>query len=191
MRIQDGIRTILKGFKNLLGSGLYLLSAGLALEVLTVALRRHVSFPVSLTREIQIALTIPCVVFCVAGMMWFRSTLHLIKVNLMGGENRLVTCGPFNYVRHPLYATLMIALPPLLVIWCADLLFIAPWAALFIIARYIVLLEENRLVRLFGEEYERYRRHVPAFVPYKGAGGKRYREEGGGGDFGGNGEGVD
>ena len=170
----------MRGLKNLIGAGLSLLPAGIALEVLTVAVHRHVSYPVLLSVGTQIALTVPCVVLCLAGMAWFNVSLNLIRVNLMDGENRLVTHGPFNYVRHPLYATLLITLPPLTVIWFKDLLFIAPWAALFIVARYIVLPEERRLVGLFGEEYERYRRHVPAFLPYKGAAGARFREESGG-----------
>jgi len=185
MGMKDRILALLRGLRNLLGSGMRLLLVGIALEVVTVALHRYVSLPVSLTREMQIALTVPCVVFCVTGMVWFNSTLRLIKINLMGGENRLVTHGPFNYVRHPLYATLLITLPPLLIIWFADLLFLVSWAALFIVAHYVVLPEERRLVRLFGKEYERYRRYVPAFIPYKGAGGKRYREDRGGNDSGG------
>ena len=32
------------------------------------------------------------------------------------------------------------------------------------------------LVETFGEAYQRYRRCVPAFLPYKGAAGGRYRE---------------
>ena len=185
----DRILALLRGLKNLLGAGLYLLPAACALELLVVFLHRFVSFPVPLAREMQIALTALCALFCLAGMIWFNSTLRLIRINLMGGENRLVTRGPFNYVRHPLYATFLITLPPLMIIWFKDLLFILPWVLLFIIARYLVLPEERRLVTLFGEEYERYRRYVPAFVPYKGAGGKRYREEGGGSDSGENGEG--
>ena len=164
-RLKDSILVLLRGFNNLIGAGMYILLAGVALEALTVSLHRHVSFPVPLSVGTKIALTIPIVLFCLAGMAWFRFYLRLIKINLRGGENRLVTCGPFNYVRHPLYATLLITLPPLMIIWFADLLFIAPWAALFIIARFIVMPEERRLVTLFGEEYERYRRHVPAFVP--------------------------
>ena len=30
----------------------------------------------------------------------------------------------------------------------------------------------------FGQEYQEYRKYVPALLPYKGAGGKRYRREG-------------
>jgi protein-S-isoprenylcysteine O-methyltransferase Ste14 len=63
-----------------------------------------------------------------------------------------------------------------MVIWYADILFVVPWVVTFIIAHYVVLLEERGLVKTFGEDYKRYQQYVPALFPYKGAGGRRYRE---------------
>jgi len=168
--------SLLKGFKNLLGVGVYLLLAGLLLEALTIVIRQRVSFPVPLAVGVRIALTFLCVLLCLAGVIWFSSTLNLAKVHLLDQENELVTDGPFNYVRHPLYATLLMTLPPLLIIWYADSLFIIPWAVMLIIAHYVVLLEERGLVKTFGEDYKTYRKYVPALLPYKGPGGRRYRE---------------
>ena len=37
-------------------------------------------------------------------------------------------------------------------------------------------MEEQVLVRIFGEDYRNYQRFVPALIPYKGAAGRRYRE---------------
>jgi protein-S-isoprenylcysteine O-methyltransferase Ste14 len=170
------ILALLKGFKDLLGAGLYLLLVGLLLETLTIAVRQWISFPVSLTVEIQVVLAFPCVLLCLLGMIWFNRSLNLIKVHLAGGENKLITWGPFNYVRHPLYSTLLITLPPLMIIWYADILFIIPWGVTLIVAHYVVLLEERELVKTFGEDYTRYQKYVPALLPYKGAGGSRYRK---------------
>ena len=167
---------LLKGFKNLLGVGIHLLVVGFLLEALTIVIRQRVSFPVLLPVGMRIALTVPCVFLCLIGVIWFNSTLNLIKIHLLDGENKLITDGPFNYVRHPLYATFLMMLPPLLIIWYADILFIIPWAVLFIIAHYVVLLEERALIKTFGEDYKRYRKYVPALLPYKGAEGRRYRE---------------
>jgi protein-S-isoprenylcysteine O-methyltransferase Ste14 len=166
----------LKSFKNLLGVGLHLLLVGFLLEALTIAVRQWVSFPVSLTVGMRIFLTFPCVLLCLLGVVWFSLSLNLVKIHLLGGENKLITYGPFNYVRHPLYATLLITLPPLMIIWSADILFIMPWVVMFIIAHYVVSLEERGLVKTFGEDYKRFQKYVPALLPYKGAGGKRYRE---------------
>ena len=156
---------------------MHLLLLGFLLEALTVVVRRWVSFPVSLAVGAQVALTLACVLLCLLGVIWFNGSLNLAKIHLLGGENKLVTHGPFNYVRHPLYATLLISLPPLVIIWYADILFIMPWVVMVIIAHYVVLLEERGLVKTFGENYNRYRKYVPALLPYKGAGGRLYHQE--------------
>jgi protein-S-isoprenylcysteine O-methyltransferase Ste14 len=165
----------LKAFRHLLGVGLYLLLIGLLLESLTIGVRQWVSFPISLTVEAQVVLTIICALVCLLGVIWFNYASNLVRVHLVGEENKLITNGPFNYVRHPLYAALLITLPPLLIIWYADLILIIPWVVMFIIAQYVVLLEERGLVKEFGKDYKRYKEFVPALLPYKGAGGERYR----------------
>lgn len=175
-RPKSKLITLLKGFKDLLGVGMHLLLAGFFLEALTIVVQQWVSFPVSLTFGMRIALTFPCGLLCLLGVVWFNSSLNLAKIHLLGEDNKLITNGPFNYVRHPLYATLLITLPPLMIIWYADILFIIPWVLMFIIAHCVVLLEEQGLVRTFGEDYIRYRIYVPALLPYKGAGGRCYRE---------------
>ena len=169
---------ILKGLKNLLGVGPHLILLGLGLEGLTFLVRSRISFPVSIPPRTQVILSILCLAICLSGMAWFNRTLNLIKVNLLNGENRLVTRGPFNYVRHPLYATLLLTLPPLLILWCQDLLFLIPWILLVALAHLVVKREEHGLLKIFGKEYEEYRRCVPALIPYRGAAGKRFREQG-------------
>jgi protein-S-isoprenylcysteine O-methyltransferase Ste14 len=70
----------------------------------------------------------------------------------------------------------MITIPPLAIVWFSDLLFLVPWVLMFVVSHYIVSVEERELIEVFGEDYERYRRYVPALLPYKGVGGHRYRE---------------
>jgi protein-S-isoprenylcysteine O-methyltransferase Ste14 len=166
----------LRGIKNLVGVGMHLLLLGLFLECLTLVIQQWISFPISLTLETQILLTVPWVAACLLGMIWFNRSLDLIEVHLLNGKNELITRGPFAYVRHPLYSTLMITIPPLVMIWLSDLLFFISWVLVLIVSHYIVRLEERGLIEVFGEDYERYRRYVPALLPYKGAGGQRYRE---------------
>jgi len=170
------IPSFLKRFKNLVGVGPHLLLLGLLLEGLTIAIRQWISFPISITAKTQVILTAPCITVCLLGMIWFNNSLNLIKVNLLNGKNKLITHGPFNYVRHPLYSVLLITVPPLMIIWYSDLLFIIPWVLMLILSHYVVSLEERVLIKTFGENYEMYRRYVPALLPYKGSGGKRFRE---------------
>jgi protein-S-isoprenylcysteine O-methyltransferase Ste14 len=173
---EDKNPSLLKRFKNLLGVGPHLLLLGILLEGLTIFIRQWFSFYVPITFELQVILTVPCVTLCLLGMIWFNRSLDLIKVNLLDEKKKLITHGPFNYVRHPLYSTLMLTIPPMMIIWFSDFLFLIPWVLLFILSHYVVSLEERGLIETFGEEYKKYRRFVPSLLPYKGAGGKRYRE---------------
>jgi protein-S-isoprenylcysteine O-methyltransferase Ste14 len=166
------VKSLKSGLKNLLGVGPYLLIIGLIIESLTAIIRRFVYFPISLDIGIRILLTIPCVVACLLGMRWFNHSLNLIKINFSDGENRLITHGPFAYVRHPLYSTLMLTLPPLLIIWFADLIFFIPWILIILVSHLIVSIEERGLIEAFGKEYQRYQKYVPALIPYKGSAGK-------------------
>lgn len=80
-----------------------------------------------------------------------------------GEPTRLVREGPYSCMRHPMH--FFLSLFPLSVgllaaTWCSILLGLAEMIAVLVLA--VVLDEEESLAR-FGEEYERYRREVPAF----------------------------
>jgi protein-S-isoprenylcysteine O-methyltransferase Ste14 len=169
--------SLLRGIENLVGVGMHLLLLGLFLEGLTLFVRQWISFPISLTSETQVFLTVPCVAACLLGAIWFNRSLNLIRVHLLNGKTELITNGPFAYVRHPLYSTLLITIPPLVIVWLSDLLFFIPWILMLAVSHYLVRLEEQGLIEVFGRDYERYQRYVPALLPYKGAGGQRYRED--------------
>jgi len=162
------------GLRKLLGVGPILLVSGLLLEALAIVIQRWISFAIPLSLEMKILLTIPCATACLLGMVWFNRTLDLARVHFRGGEYELITHGPFAYVRHPLYATIMLTIPPLFLVWMADLLFLLPWGFIIILCHFVVPLEERGLVEASGQEYEGYRRHVPMLLPYKGAGGHRF-----------------
>ena len=168
--------SLLRGIESLVGAGMHLLLLGLILEGSTLVVRQWISFPISLTPETQVFLTVPCVAAFLLGLIWFNCSLDLIRVHLLNGKNELITHGPFAYVRHPLYSTLLTTIPPLAIVWLSDLLFFIPWVLILIVSHYVVRLEERGLMAVFGKDYERYRRYVPALLPYKGAGGRRYRE---------------
>jgi protein-S-isoprenylcysteine O-methyltransferase Ste14 len=74
----------------------------------------------------------------------------------------LVTGGWYAVVRHPLYlfSILFLVLNPVMT---------GQWLLLTILSTiYFVigaLIEEKRLVRLFGDEYRRYQREVPFIIP--------------------------
>jgi protein-S-isoprenylcysteine O-methyltransferase Ste14 len=77
--------------------------------------------------------------------------------------HRLVTSGPFALVRHPMYLGALIA-------GIGAVLTYRTWGVLFVALHWPVLLargqrEDEALAAEFGDEWERYRRRVPAWVP--------------------------
>ena len=166
----------IRSLKNMLGVGPQLLLLGFIIEGLTIISHQWVSFPIRLNLETQVLLTFLCIVACFLCIIWVNRLINMIRVNLLNGQNELITAGPFVYVRHPLYSNLMITMPPLLIIWFADLLFFIPWIIIILVSHLVVTIEERRLIDVFGEAYEKYRRYVPVLIPYKGAIGKRLWE---------------
>ena len=138
--------SLLRGIKRLVGAGVHLLLAGLFLEGITLGIQQWVSLPLSLTVETQIFMTVPCIALFLFGVIWFNRSLKLIAVHLLNRKDELITHGPFSYVRHPLYATVMITIPPLAIVWCSDLMFFVPWVLMVIVSHYIVRIEERGLI---------------------------------------------
>lgn len=82
--------------------------------------------------------------------------------------HKLVTTGPYAWVRHPIYAGMggmLIASGLVLSSWWALAIAIAFYGAGTIIR---VRVEEKLLLEVFGEEYRVYRARVPAVFPWRG-----------------------
>lgn len=78
-------------------------------------------------------------------------------------DHELITNGPFAYVRHPMYLGFFLAV-------LGGLLLYQTWTMfLFLLCSPVFIKraqrEEEALISAFGEEYESYRRRVPAFFP--------------------------
>jgi protein-S-isoprenylcysteine O-methyltransferase Ste14 len=109
------------------------------------------------------------------GMIWAMRSLpsfdmlgvQPILTNLSSRHERsipLTIQGPYRWVRHPLYFSI------LLMIWCCPdlsvdrLLFNALFTVWIVVG---TLLEERDLVTEFGETYLNYQRKVPMLIPWK------------------------
>lgn len=88
------------------------------------------------------------------------------------GASRLVTSGPFGYVRNPLYISNILLYTGFAVM--ANLLWLIVATALWFFIQYtlIVSREEEFLEKEFGAEYDEYRKNVPRFLPRLTAYGK-------------------
>ena len=112
------------------------------------------------------------------GLFLISTTVRLIAIRTLGkfwslhleirDGHRLITEGVYQYVRHPAYTAIMLEVISI------PLVGNAYWTLLIGLGMYIPLLlvrwyrEEKEMVAKFGEQYEQYRREVPAFVPWRG-----------------------
>jgi protein-S-isoprenylcysteine O-methyltransferase Ste14 len=77
-----------------------------------------------------------------------------------GEPSTLVVEGPFVWTRNPMYLGLFTFMLGVALYVGSMPMLLAPVAFHDIINRTHILFEENRLSKLFGERYERYRRRV-------------------------------
>jgi protein-S-isoprenylcysteine O-methyltransferase Ste14 len=120
---------------------------------------------------VDVALALAGILLLVIGMALFSASLRLFFSHGQGTlapwdpPRRLVVRGPYRYVRNPMISGVLFTLFGL-----AFALRSPPhalWAVVFFLinATYIPLLEEPGLEHRFGEDYVRYRTHVPRFWP--------------------------
>lgn len=108
--------------------------------------------------------------FALAALLSWSSSRALagqLRVDAaVGADHRLVRSGPYALVRNPIYTSMLLVL-------CATAVIIAGWKLfvaallLFVIGTEIrVRIEERLLASHFGEEFEDYKRSVPAYIPF-------------------------
>jgi protein-S-isoprenylcysteine O-methyltransferase Ste14 len=84
----------------------------------------------------------------------------------LNADHELVTSGPYRFVRHPIYASMLFG-------FCATGFLITPWW-LFLLAILIFIagteirlrIEDSLLASHFGERFAEYKRRVPAYIPF-------------------------
>lgn len=79
----------------------------------------------------------------------------------------LATSGPYAHVRHPQYVGFILVLTGFLVQW-PTLLTLAMYPVLLWMYARLARSEENDTRDTFGEQFDAYARHVPAFIPSLG-----------------------
>lgn len=78
---------------------------------------------------------------------------------------RLVVRGPYRYVRNPMISGVLFILLGEAALFSSLALLVWFGLVLAVNAAYMPLVEEPGLQRRFGEDYERYRAHVPRWFP--------------------------
>ena len=84
----------------------------------------------------------------------------------LSADHELITSGPYRFVRHPIYTSLLCVL-------LGTGVLITPWwlllpsLLLFIIGTEIrVRIEDHLLASQFGERFAEYQKRVPAYIPF-------------------------
>jgi protein-S-isoprenylcysteine O-methyltransferase Ste14 len=109
-------------------------------------------------------------VICVIGIYWLFSSIGtgITPTGATRKEHRLVTRGPYRWIRHPLYTFGSIMFASLGAI--ADNWFIALLGALaFILVALRTPKEEANLIAKFGDEYREYMKRTGRFFPKLGS----------------------
>lgn len=110
-----------------------------------------------------------CAVVCLllTSLCWSRMGKHWRMAVMREREEKLITDGPFRYVRHPIYAlSMLLMICSIVVVPTVPMLFIA-------VAHHVLLLfkarnEERYLLGVHGEAYRRYLAHTGRFFPKRG-----------------------
>lgn len=148
----------------------YLLIASLLFVGLGYILWRPL--PIQLSWLVRLILS-----FIGAGIFFLSLVLYLWGLRTLGVNfnassgfgvslqqaHQLVTRGPFNYVRHPMYLAVILA-------GWGGLLLYRTWTMLLFAVIMLGLIyrarkEEEALAQAFGAEWEAYKRHVPGWIP--------------------------
>jgi protein-S-isoprenylcysteine O-methyltransferase Ste14 len=81
-------------------------------------------------------------------------------------QHRLITSGPYAYVRHPIYSAMILMLVGTGIVRTTPLVTGAA-LALYVIGTLVrIRAEEALMEEAFGVDWDRYRRRVPALVPF-------------------------
>lgn len=106
-------------------------------------------------------------ILCFALMRWVFLSIgnNISETVLTKKEHQLVTHGPYRWVRHPLYATALLLLFGLAVL-AANWFMLLLWLTGVLVFRFVVIpIEENNLIKVFGEKYTAYQGRTGALAP--------------------------
>ena len=150
----------------LFGIGPYMISGMVIVTILGIIFLGHV-FKIGI-------LGIPwTLIFRIAGValiilgafIWFMGALHSgMDENI--SENRLKTDGIYAWVRNPMYSGIWITLIGVTLMWHNVLMLTLPVINWLIMTVVLINTEEKWLIKLYGDEYAEYKKHVNRCIPF-------------------------
>lgn len=127
-----------------------------------------IEFPKLLSTPLNIIVSVPILAIGLFLMLW--SVLHFVKVKgtpvPFNPPPKLVTTGPYTYVRNPMLTGLFFLLFGLGVLF-RSISLVSIFTPLFILLNLLELkaIEEPELEKRLGKEYLEYKKRVPMFIP--------------------------
>jgi protein-S-isoprenylcysteine O-methyltransferase Ste14 len=103
----------------------------------------------------------------IPAVRWILATLgaNVSETVLTKRDHRLVTTGPYRWVRHPLYTTGIVLIVAMALMLRSWLLLVAAAMSLVAVRTLVIPAEEQQLQSKFGDEYAAYRRRTGQFLP--------------------------
>lgn len=91
---------------------------------------------------------------------------HLRLDAALRADHQLVRSGPYRFVRHPIYASMLCLLLGNAVMIAGPAFFVTGLALFLIGTEIRVRIEDRLLAERFGMEFVAYRRRVSAYIPF-------------------------
>ena len=77
----------------------------------------------------------------------------------------LIIHGVYSYVRHPRYAAIVFLIYPAFALLVHSSLCLISTLVAYVIFRLSAVLEERKLIQVFGQDYKDYMKETPGFIP--------------------------
>ncbi len=102
------------------------------------------------------------ILLCAGGIIFYTA----FRAMPISKHNKcLVTHGLYSYVRHPRYAAIVFLIYPAFALLVHSSLCLISTLAAYAIFRLSAVLEEHKLIQVFGQDYKNYMKETPGFIP--------------------------
>ncbi|MBI4242858.1 MAG: isoprenylcysteine carboxylmethyltransferase family protein [Planctomycetes bacterium] len=109
----------------------------------------------------------PAYTFAGIACILLGTFLHLLASGYLTKETKVVSAGPYAYVRNPFYAANLFCDAGMSLITFNLYVVIVYFAVFYLlIIPFRIKGEEQTLTKLFGDKYERYTKNVHRFIPF-------------------------
>lgn len=102
------------------------------------------------------------------GLSSYAAALFAARVttrNPYGDPAVFVTLPPYTFTRNPMYVGLTTVLLGFAVFFGSPVMLLAPLIFAGVIDQIVIPQEERTMARIYGEQYEDYKRRVPRWLP--------------------------